>query len=524
VPAIVAAACSDASVNPVFHAASSPKWSQLSDETEFRRFRIDHIASTVPAFPASSFGGRGVVMAVGVNSDVSSAYASILKLRATGNLMPVEVFHNGAISETSKAEFEELAGVSVRVLSESDEVTMVPSAVVESSFVDVLYLSPRTFAIENPAALFESEEFTSTGLVMWPSLYKTSPSNPIWSMLGAACVDAHEQTAAAILLNKEQAWSALHMATHLRGSFYQSMVNGDDSVLHFGALATSTKAAFAPASQAVGTHYTIAGSRQFCAHSMVLSSLSGSPMFLASANSEIATSASKADSLTCLQNVEAVAHNDDLINSIVRLQAAVPEHSARVALQACALPQITKATYESYVRQGGDNYIWTTAVPLNIGAEDSVRPISQALVYHSSCGSFFWCADYQSRSADVRIFFFNLTSIGRSANVKIWTPTISSYGVNRWGNYTMLRVMDNVEQRDECTSGGGVFDTVSTKYHNIVNNGYAIVAVAWQAEHDSILPIQVNIKYNGPSSGAMSSAVASLPVVLFAIVAALFTL
>jgi hypothetical protein len=397
--------------------------------------------------------------------------------------------------------------------------------VAESSFVDVLYLSPRTFALVDPAALFESEEFTGSGLIMFPSLYKTAPSNPIWSMLGAACVDTHEQTAAAVVLNKEKAWAALHVATHLRGSFYQSMVNGDDSLLHFGALATSTKSSFAPASQAVGTHYTIAGSRQFCAHSMVLSSLSGSPMFLASANSEIATSASNADSLTCLQNVEAVAHDDAVINSIVRLQAEVPEHSSRVALQACSLPQITKATYESYVATTGTNYGWTTAVPINVGAEVTIYPSTQAVLYKSGCGSFFWCGDYQSRNADIRTFFFNLTSIGRSANVKIWTPTISAYGLNRWGNYTLLRIVDNVEQRDECASGGGgIFDTVSTKYHNIVNNGYAIVAVAWQTERDSTLPIQVNIRYNGPSSGAVSSAVASLPVVVLAIVAVLFAL
>jgi hypothetical protein len=414
-------------------------------------------------------------------------------------------------------EFEAISGVyvhNVHELAATAEGGLVPTAIIHSSFEEVLVLDSRTFAAKNPVSLFDSSEYQSTGLLFFPSLYTTSPSNPIWSMLGIACIDAPEQSAAAAVVHKRKAWNALHMASHLRSSFYQNMVNKDNNLLRLAALATSTPFSTAPESVAVGAHYSVAGVRQFCSHSVRMHDVDGSTMFIASANSIMAQAGSNADKITCLQNVEAVMQDEQLVGSIIRAQASVPDATGRLALQACTVVEKTEAEYEAIVS--------TTNAPIAIslasytaGATITSSSIATwATHYVPNCGSFFTCASTSIQTSDARTLFFNIsTGPTQSANIDISTP----YSLNRYGNETMIRVVNHGKTRTECAAPV-LYVLASSVNYNIATGSWAIVGVSWATQYRQSLQslITVQIYFWGDSNAASSSRLISLPALLAA--------
>jgi hypothetical protein len=489
----------------------------MSEETEFRRFRLQHVRASAPSLELTSVSGRGVVMQITSATDITSAYTAISALRATGNNMPVQVFHTNSMTTGAEAEFSSLSGVTVHSIAEH------ASAVLESSFAEVLVVSPRTFAVADPASLFESAEYQSTGVVAFPSLFTTAPSNPIWAMLGKPCVDAHEQTAAAFVVNKEKAWTVLHVAEHLSGSFYSSMLNEKDGTLAFAAMSIGASITMAPASSAVGASYTVDGARKFCAHSTMLKGLNGENLFMVSANPEVMMAGSTVDAVNCL-NVEATAQDDAFVASIVRLQAAVPEHSAAFVSQACPADTVLQATWEAAVGVGGEFYSYATLIPADMVLP--VEVVAPRLTFKTNCGSFFRCATGSTSTVTTPTFFFNISARAtQSANVRVSTPSYSVSGSTfiQWGNETYLRVVDHTLLRDECSAPIiGIAD--SSVRHNIVTGGWAVVAVSWQSvgcrKCTSANDIRVRIEYMGASSSAISSAIASIPMMVVAAIIA----
>lgn len=45
--------------------------------------------------------------------------------------------------------------------------------------------------LRDPAELFEGLEYTHSGSVFWPDLYKDHPDNAIFRVLGKTCSDTH---------------------------------------------------------------------------------------------------------------------------------------------------------------------------------------------------------------------------------------------------------------------------------------------------------------------------------------------
>jgi len=531
VPALAAIqACNDETLarsHPSFQ--SNQKWHEMSDETEFRRFRLAHIASSVPSFDATSFSGRGVVMQITSANDITSAYAAITALRATGNTLPVQVYHANVMNEGTLYEFNALSGVSVHSIGEH------ASAIIESSFTEVLAISPRTFAVSDPASLFESAEYKSTGVIAFPSLYKTSPSNPIWSMLNKPCVDQQEQSHAAMVVNKASALKVLHVAEHLSGNFYSSMLNNRDNTMAFAAMSTATPISWAPASQAVGSSFNFESGRKYCAHSMMLKSMNGDNVFLVSANSEVVTSGSSVEAMNCFENVESVAHNDELVASIVRLQAAVPEHASQFVSMACPGDTMSVATWANLVGPAGPYYQYTYNPPSVAGTfQDYI--FRRSAFYATNCGGFWSACAFDSglTTTVVPTFVFNISArVGSNAHIRVSTPSTSTTYGNQWGNETYVRVIDNTGLRDECSAPfSGIFD--SSIDHNIATNSYALVAVAWQITSATTggkgcykctqaNDLIVRITYTGLSSSALSTAIASVPMMVVAAIVAFMT-
>jgi len=281
----------------------------------------------------------------------------------------------------------------------------------------------------------------------------------------------------------------------------------------------------APASQAVGASYTVDGARKFCAHSTLLKGMNGDNLFMVSANPEVMMAGSTVDAVNCLDNVEAAAQDDAFVASIVRLQAAVPEHSAAFVSQACPADTVSQATWETAVGIGGEFYSYASVIP----ADTSSLPVevtALASVFKTNCGSFFRCASGSTTTVTTPTFFFNISARAtQSANVRVSTPsrTYSGSTFIQWGNETYLRVVDHTLLRDECSAPiTGVFD--SSVRHNIVTGGWAVVAVAWQSvgcyKCTSTSALRVRVEYMGASSSAISSAIASIPMMVVAAIIA----
>jgi hypothetical protein len=341
-------------------------------------------------------------------------------------------------------------------------------------------------------------------------------------MAGQACVDAHEQSSAAFLVSKNKAWGALHVASHLGGSFYKTLLHGDDSSLYFGALVSNTAFVFAPASKAVHTKYTLAGVATQCAHATVMSSFSGAAAFFVAANNEVAMSGANAESLKCLANVQSVAQDDAMVSGIVALQATVPSATLVAIQAACTVSEVTQTQYEAMVNTGGIFYTYATSInALTKGSSVEVAATSFT-TYVDNCGSFFQCGTNAMRTSNTKTFFFNLTSSARSANIDVYVPVVDDNGkFMQYGNETYLRVIDHSKLRDKCDSPLGSFPTHVYNY-NIVSGGAAVIAVSWAEDLRPSWPqsIKVRVTYNGPSNSALSSKVMSVPLLLVAAIVA----
>ena len=132
-------------------------------------------------------GTRGIVSTAG-GSYLPVFVISLRMLRRTGSDLPVEVFlANLAEYEAHICEVV-LPSLNAKCVVLSQILDAVPAtveisryqykmlAILFSSFEQVLFLDSDCFPVQDPAVLFDSEPFTSTGLVLWPDFWYTSES------------------------------------------------------------------------------------------------------------------------------------------------------------------------------------------------------------------------------------------------------------------------------------------------------------------------------------------------------------
>lgn len=134
-------------------------------------------------------GTRGIVTTAGGNYLVVFVI-SLRMLRRTGSTLPVEVF----LADSN--EFEPyicdtvLPTLNARCVVLADIFNALPGdgineighyqykifSILFSSFEEVLFLDADCFPVHDPKLLFESEPFTSTGMVLWPDFWYMSES------------------------------------------------------------------------------------------------------------------------------------------------------------------------------------------------------------------------------------------------------------------------------------------------------------------------------------------------------------
>jgi alpha 1,2-mannosyltransferase len=152
-----------------------------------------------------------------------------------------------------------------------------PLAIINSEFEEVLFLDADNIPMSNPAALFDSAEYQSTGALFWPDFWQTATENPIWSILNLS-PSGFEQESGQLVINKKTSWMALHLAFFLaKDSTFQQLVNGDKEAFRLAFLATATP--FFMVQTPVASAGTLTDGA-FCGHTMVQHDVLGEALFL----------------------------------------------------------------------------------------------------------------------------------------------------------------------------------------------------------------------------------------------------
>lgn len=201
------------------------------------------------------FSGRGIVT-TGGRYQLGLAYAQLRLLRRLGCQLPVEVWvstaRDGAIAPDALSAFR---AHGARVLDLDAVVPPLPAlregmtpeehgtkpyllkqlAILSSSCEECLFLDADNAPALDPTFLFDMEEYTSTGLLLWPDF---------WHMAGGAAAirsifglpedfsqsqpDRRTVESGQILVDKRRAWRILMLSTYMQiqTRFFDNLVRG----------------------------------------------------------------------------------------------------------------------------------------------------------------------------------------------------------------------------------------------------------------------------------------------------------
>jgi alpha 1,2-mannosyltransferase len=201
--------------------------------------------------------GRGIVMAAGDSAAVVRARTNLRLLKSYNCTLPVEIFHfSTELSASDKSLLEDLSKleegqeeqdtmkVTVRIVEGVEkgngwkQFQIKGAAIQQSSFDDILYLDTDSYLLRNPNYLFESKQWTDTGLLLWPDYTKSHPTNPIWRLLGQQCRNEYEGESGQIFISRSRhqdlLWLVEYFAQH--NEEYYGFMGGDRDSFRAAAL------------------------------------------------------------------------------------------------------------------------------------------------------------------------------------------------------------------------------------------------------------------------------------------------
>jgi len=180
-----------------------------------------------------TFRGRGVVV-VGGGEYFGPAIIGIHMLRRSGSELPVEVFvpnekeYNPTLCERYLVKLNAKCLILDHVLKngahgiETSEVSHYQYkalAILFSSFEEVLLLDSDSIPLVDPAKeLFATEQYNSTGLVIWPDFWVSTESPRFWSVAGLPGMPSNlprtSSETGQLLINKRTHLRTLLLATY----------------------------------------------------------------------------------------------------------------------------------------------------------------------------------------------------------------------------------------------------------------------------------------------------------------------
>ncbi|GAA5982409.1 hypothetical protein JCM11641_006974 [Rhodosporidiobolus odoratus] len=194
-------------------------------------------------------GTRGIVWTAGNADTFDRVLVSLRLLRHSYNTsLPATVFHFPTESPTSTqlSLFHSL-NASVLALTQLDKdpqegrtksFHLKGAALVEAPYDEVLMLDSDSVPVRSVEGLWESREFQTMGVVLWPDYFKDQPENAIWSILGVQCRDEWTVEAGQVLIRKSQHLDALILVSHMLKSwkFWFAFSDGDKDLFRYALL------------------------------------------------------------------------------------------------------------------------------------------------------------------------------------------------------------------------------------------------------------------------------------------------
>ncbi|KAL8835978.1 MAG: hypothetical protein Q9170_003101 [Blastenia crenularia] len=191
--------------------------------------RQSHVEVTKKLFlyPSQLFSGQGIVILAG-GRYTGFATTGLGMLREIGSQLPIEVWVKDQAEEREEW-CTELAkeGVVCRRLSDYMDTELLEhgyqlkiSAIMFSSFEQILFLDADNVPVRNPDPIFTSKSFTDTGVVLWPDYWKHTGAPLLPYIVGLSDGPSEtlreDQTAESgqLVWDKKRHWKALCLAAY----------------------------------------------------------------------------------------------------------------------------------------------------------------------------------------------------------------------------------------------------------------------------------------------------------------------
>ncbi|KAI9320325.1 mannosyltransferase putative-domain-containing protein, partial [Zopfochytrium polystomum] len=156
-------------------------------------------------------GSRGIVY-TGTDATVKHLLVSVLFLRDFGCSLPIEfVSYNVSLVDMQ----EDLKNVDWGPEEWKFGAAKV-SAIIHSTFQEVLFMDPDNMVMRDPTYLFSTNRFKTYGALFWPDYFRRKKDIPMWEIfdipLGDRGKDELEFESGQIVVDKERAWNGLKAA------------------------------------------------------------------------------------------------------------------------------------------------------------------------------------------------------------------------------------------------------------------------------------------------------------------------
>ncbi|KAL8719131.1 MAG: hypothetical protein Q9225_003820 [Loekoesia sp. 1 TL-2023] len=198
-----------------------------SEDAQVARQSHVEVTKQLVSYPSQLFFGQGIVILAG-GRYTGFATTGLGMLREIGSKLPVEVWVKDQ-SEEREEWCTELAkeGVACRRLSDYMDTELLEhgyqlkiSAILFSSFEQILFLDADNVPVRNPDGIFSSKTFTDTGIVLWPDYWKHTGAPMLPYIVGLSDgpseVLREDQTAESgqLVWDKRRHWKALCLAAY----------------------------------------------------------------------------------------------------------------------------------------------------------------------------------------------------------------------------------------------------------------------------------------------------------------------
>jgi alpha 1,2-mannosyltransferase len=199
------------------------------EEAQTLRTLQNQVHENIPPFPETVFSGRGVVM-IASEKRAEFAATSIGMLRMMGSQLPIELWFD--VPQNAKSgwckELEQQR-VACRYVSDytlnqtaanttDDHVKY--TALLFSSFLEVLYLDPETIVTTAPDNLFDGENYQQKGLIMWADFWESTQSPWTDYVVGTSNVVPKKRTnhgtldGGVVLFDKRKHWKTMVLTSY----------------------------------------------------------------------------------------------------------------------------------------------------------------------------------------------------------------------------------------------------------------------------------------------------------------------